>query len=375
MIYFDNAATTIPSENILSEYCRIERDFFANSTSIHKQGLYASRILDNARDILKKSLNVDSSHQCVFLSGATEANNLAIKGYAFRFKNRGTHLITTAVEHPSVLETFYQLRDQFGFEITILPVLDNGTVDIEALKQSMRKDTILVSIMAVNNETGAINDVKKIISVVEQFPKCRLHIDATQAIGKINLPYSKIDMFSLSAHKFGGLKGSGALIIKNSIQLMPILTGGSQENGLRSGTVDVPSCYACALAVKSCLDNFEVNYQKASEISIFLFDTFAKDVRVELNSTPLGSPYIFNFSLKEKKASVVVEALSNEDIMISSLSACHSKKEQSSYVVKAQGRDEHLSANTIRLSFWNYNTIDEAKEFVIKFNRIMESIR
>jgi cysteine desulfurase len=375
VIYFDNAATTIPNELLLLEYNRIEREFFANSTSIHKQGIFSSKILEESRKLLLNSLNLDNSYQAIFVSGATEANNLAIKGYSLRFQNRGKHIITTAVEHPSVLESFFQLRDFFGFEITILPVESDGTIDCAVLERSIRKDTILVSIMAVNNETGAINDIARIASIIKNYPKIKLHVDATQAVGKITLPYSQIDMFSLSAHKFGGLKGSGALLIKKNLLLLPIMSGGNQEYGYRSGTVDVPSAFACALATKNAINDMKINSEKACEISSFIFAGLRKNADIVMNSTEKCSPFIMNFSLKNKKASVVVEALSNADIMVSSLSACHSKKEKSSYVIRAMGRDDNLSSNTIRLSFWSYNTVDEAVLFLEALNKIVESIK
>lgn len=375
MIYFDNAATTIPNESLLQEYNKIERDFFANSTSIHKQGVFSSRILEESRKLLLNSLNLDNTYQAIFVSGATEANNLAIKGYALRFQNRGKHIITTAAEHPSVLESFFQLRDIFGFEVSILPVESDGTINCSILEKSIRKDTILVSIMAVNNETGAINDIAKIVSTIRKFPKIKLHVDATQAIGKINLLYSQIDMFSLSAHKFGGLKGSGALLIKKNLLLLPILSGGNQENGYRSGTVDVPSAFVCAIATRNAINNMTINSEKAHEIRDFIFTCLCKNTGIIMNSTEKCSPFIMNFSLKNKKASVIVEALSNADIMVSSLSACHSKKETSSYVIRAMGKDNNLASNTIRLSFWSYNTIAEAASFIEVFNKTMESIK
>lgn len=373
IIYFDNAATTKPDMEVVALYNEIETNFFGNSSSIHALGVKSNSLLNKAEENILKNLKL-TNHKVIFCSSATEANNLAIKGCAFKYKNRGNHLITTKIEHPSVLEAFRQLENEFGFSITYLSVNENGVIDLNELRNVMNDKTTLVSIMAVNNEIGSINPIKEIAEIVHKFPKAILHVDVTQAIGKQNINYKDIDLFSFSSHKINGLKGSGALIYKNKISFLPQLSGGKQNYGLRAGTVSVAHASALNLALKKSLESIDDNLIKVSEINKYIRNEL-KDENIEFNSDELCSPYILNFSLKEKKASVIVEALSLANIYVSSVSACNSKYEASSYVVSELGKSKKLADNTVRLSFSHDSTLLEAKEFVTKFKEIMRSVR
>jgi len=374
MIYLDNAATTKPDRELLDVFTKIESEFFANPQSAHRAGLSAERYLVKARDMIADALHLDN-HRVVFLSSATEANNLAIKGYALKHQNRGKHIIASNIEHPSVLEAFYQLRDHFGFEITILNVNRQGQIRLDDLRHALKATTILVSIMALNNEIGSLNPISEIAEIVHSASKAVLHVDTTQAIGKIVLPFGDIDLFVISGHKINGLKGSGALLVKKPIDLLPLLSGGNQEYGLRSSTVSVALAYTLALAVKKITKDLPAKVAHIAQLNSYLRSSLSLDEEVVINSPEKASPYIFNCSLKSKKASVVVEALSNEDIMISSSSACHAKAQKTSYVLKALGRDEALSANALRISFDNGSTIDEVATFLARLDEIIKRIR
>lgn len=372
-IYFDNASTTIANPEVLEAYNKAKTQFFANPSSIHMLGQEADRLLQKAREQILNTLGVKND-ELIFTSGATEANNLAIKGYAFRYKNRGKHIIVSNIEHPSVLETVKQLEEQFGYDVTYLPVNAKGVVEVETLKAAIRKDTILVSIMAVNNEIGSVNPIGEIADLLEGYPLIALHVDATQGIGKIRLPLDKVDMFSFSGHKIHGLNSSGCLIKKKKIELLPLLNGGGQENGFRSGTNDVALAVSLAKAVRFEYENLDKNYAKLMQIAKKLKDFVKKhDDLYELNSS--DNPYIVNFSLKNKKASVVVEALSFNGIMVSSVSACKAKEEPMSYVVKALGKTDALAHNTIRVSFSADNTLEEVDIFIKKLNEIVEAVK
>ena len=370
-IYLDNAATTKVDDEVVALFVESEKENFGNPNSIHALGIKNAKNLQIARDSILDSFKT-KKHKVIFTSSSTEANNLAIKGYCLNYQNRGKHIITTNIEHPSVLECFKQLKDKFGFEVTILPVNSKGIVTAEQVKEVMRKDTILVSIMALNNEIGSINPIKEIAEVVHQFPKANLHVDTTQAIGKLNLDYSSIDMFVVSAHKIHGLKGSGALIYKSSLSFLPLLSGGGQEEGFRSSTVSVSNAKAIALAIKLALKE---DNKPIYELRDKLIEGLKQIPRIELNSDEDCSPYIVNFSLLEKKASVVVEDLSNKGIYISSVSACNSKKEASSYVVEALGKSEKLAKNTLRVSFSKDNTLEDVETFLVELKKTLESIR
>ena len=375
LIYFDNAATTKVNPEVLLAYTKVCETTFANASSVHFEGQKANRLLDKARELILSSLHLQNTHQVVFTSGATEANNLAIKGFALKYKNRGNHIIVSAIEHASVLEVAKQLHDEFGFEVTYLPVDEHGNIDIADLVNAITEETILVSIMAVNNEIGVINEIEEIALLLKSYPKLVFHVDATQAIGKINLNFTNVDMLSYSGHKIHGLKGSGALIKTKKIELLPINSGGGQEDNLRSGTNDVAGAVSLAKATSIAMSDLEKNKAKITAISYFFYEYLEENPDLyEINSTK-DNPYIVNFSLKTKKASVVVEGLSNKNIMVSSISACHSRKEAYSHVVMAMGKGELLSHNTVRISIDANNTIEEAKTLIKELDELVRGIK
>ena len=369
MIYFDNAATTRPSLAVLECFEKENEQCFANPSSRHAYGREAYRKLENARLSILKSLSLSNDYRVLFTSGASESNNLAIKGIAKEYLRRGKRIITTQVEHPSVLETFRSLEKE-GFEVIYLPTKEDGTVDPETLKENMNKETILVSIMATNNETGSNNDILALSKIVHSFPKAFFHIDVTQAIGKRDLPYSSIDLFSFSGHKIHGLKGTGALILKKNITLLRQIDGGDQEYFFRAGTDNLPGDETLAVALEEATKNLKDNIAHAKEISSFLREELEKNDEILMNSPLGGSPFILNFSLKRKKASVVTEA--HEGIYVSSVSACNSKGEPISYVLEAMGFSKERAMNSIRLSFSRENTLEEAKTFLNTLQNILE---
>lgn len=371
MIYFDNAATTRPSLALLECFEKENEECFANPSSRHAYGREASRKLEDARSSILKSLRLSSDYRVLFTSGASESNNLAIKGVAKQYLRRGKRIITTQVEHPSVLETFRALEKE-GFEVIYLPVKEDGTVDPDVLAKNMNKDTTLVSIMATNNETGSNNDILVLSKIVHSFPKAFFHVDVTQAIGKRELPYSSIDLFSFSGHKIHGLKGTGALILKKNITLLRQIDGGDQEYFFRAGTDNLPGDESLAIAIDEVSKNLQKNIAHAKEISSFLRSELEKNEEIQMNSPLDGSPFILNFSLKTKKASVITEALSHEGIYVSSVSACNSKGEPISYVLEAMGFSKDRAMNSIRLSFSEENTLEEAKTFLSTFQNILE---
>ena len=367
-IYLDNAATTIPSKEVVALYNEIEINHFGNSGSIHKLGVDSLNYLNKARESILNSFGV-KGYKVYFTSSSTEANNLAIKGFARKYSSRGKHLITSNIEHPSVLECFKQLEKE-GFEVTYLKVNSDGIIEPKDLEAAMRKDTILVSIMGTNNEIGSINPIKELAAVVHKNPKAVFHSDTTQDVGKTEHDYNDVDMFVVSAHKIHGLKGSGALIAKQTISFEPVISGGGQEEGNRSGTVSVALACSLAKAVKSA---FPIkNLQDKPD---FLVENLRKISGISMNSSNNCSPYIVNFSLLEKKAAVVVEALSNKGIYVSSVSACHSKGEAFSYVVAALGKNDKLAHNTIRVSMSKETTIEELEIFVKELKNILETIK
>ncbi len=374
VIYLDNAATTKVDPEVLNSYNQITLKYFANPSSIHSLGQESSRLLDKSREQILNVLKL-THHDVIFTSGATEANNLAIKGYCFANRPRGKHIITSSTEHPSVLNTVLEMQD-FGFEVTVLPVNKEGQIEVNSLKAAIREDTILVSLMMVNNEVGAINPIKEVGEYLKKFPKIAFHVDMVQAIGKLPLDFNNIDMFSIAGHKIHGLLGSGLLIKEKKIILKAINQGGGQENNLRSGTNTLALSASLAKALRLAIEGEANNFKKVKVLSERLLD-YLKDNKDKylINSYSEDNPYIVNFSLLHHKASVVVEALSNRGIMVSSLSACHAKNEDYSKVVYAMYQDSNLAHNTIRISFDKDNTVEEVEALIKNLEEILKEIK
>ena len=374
IIYLDNAATAKVDPEVLDSYNQITLKYFANPSSIHSLGQEASRLLDKSREQILNVLKL-THHEVIFTSGATEANNLAIKGYCFANRTRGNHIITSASEHPSVLNTVLELQN-FGYEVTVLPVNENGAVEVKTLKAAIKENTILVSLMMVNNETGAINPIKEVGEYLKKFPKIAFHVDMVQAIGKIPLDLENIDMFSIAGHKIHGLLGSGLLVKEKKIILKAINNGGGQENNLRSGTNTLALSASLAKALRIAISNQAKDYEHVKTLSKRLLDYLEDNQdKYFINSHFEENPYIVNFSLLHHKASVVVEALSNRGIMVSSLSACHAKHEDYSAVVYAMTNDLNIAHNTIRVSFGRDNTLEEVEDLIKNLEQIIKEIK
>ena len=377
IIYLDNASKTIPYPEVVEKYNEISATYFANPSSIHALGARANRELELGKEEILKLFKLPN-HRVIYVSNATEANNLAIKGTALKYKNRGKHIITTAYEHPSVLEAFRQLADEFGFDVTCLLPNSDGVITSESVKKVLRDDTILVSVMAVNNEIGSINPIEDIAKLLKGYPKVLFHVDAAQEVGKnINpINYQDVDMITISSHKTHGLIGVGALLIKKNIELLPLLSGGGQEYGLRSGTNDLALASAFVTALKISFRDYKKHYETVKDCADILLEYLNahKDL-FELNSPSPINPYIINFSTLTKKGSVVVEALSNNGIMVSSISACHSSKEKGSHVAKALGKGEKIAGNTIRVSLSYLNNKEDMETFIKTLDNIIGAIR
>lgn len=373
IIYFDHAATTSPRQEVVSLYTEVSTKYFANSSSAHRLGIENSRLLTKARNDILKSFRL-TNHEVIFTSGATEANNLALKGYMERYHQRGKHLIISSIEHPSVLNAANHLAN-LGYEVTIVPVRKDGKVYLDDLKKEIKEDTILISIMGVNNETGIIQNIPEIASFIKKFPTISLHVDAVQAVGKVELPYNDIDLVTVSLHKIGGLKGTGILLKRKNLELTPILDGGGQENGYRSGTNDLAMAVADSVAIKEALNNIASKHQYVFDLVKPFYDYLSsKNEEVVINST-LDNPYIINISFLHKKASVFAEFLSNNNIMVSTHSACSSKLDIGSPTLTAMGKDPVLVKNAMRFSFSTLNTKEEIDRLIEVFEFGLKEIR
>ncbi len=362
-VYLDYASTTPIDKDILQSYIKLLNENYANADSKHYMGNVAKNYLRIAKNRIADLLNVDEK-EIIFTSGSTEANNLAIKGVCFANANKGKHIITSKVEHPSVLDTFKQLETVFGFNVTYLDVDSEGKVSLPELKKALRKDTILVSIMAVNNELGSINDIDEICTIVKAISKAYIHVDATQAIGKENIDYSRVDLYNFSSHKIHGLKGCGVLVKRKNVNISPLIVGGQQENGMRGGTSNWPAYTMMAKTLRKALSSQAKNKEYVEELNKYLKEKLVNIDKLVINSPNDATPYILNFCILGKKGEVILNALSNNGICISSRSACSSKSNDYSIPVYEITHNEEIAKNSLRISLSHLTKKEEIDYFI-----------
>lgn len=365
MIYFDNSATTKPKKEVLDTFYKVAENYFGNPSSVHHLGLQAENLLSQARNQIATLLKTDEQ-EIIFTSGGTEGNNFIIKGVAEKYRNRGHHMITTMIEHPSVLNTCIQLENN-GFDVTYLPVDETGRVRVEDVKRALRKDTILVSIMHVNNEIGSVQPIEKIGELLKNHPKTLFHVDHVQGVTKVPLDFheSNVDFASISSHKFHGLKGTGAIYIRKGLKLAPLLAGGGQERGFRSGTENLAGIVAMAKALRLGMLDYEAKIDTMMDVRDFLINELQLIEGVTMNTPKQNtSPHIINFSVQGFKAEVLVHELEQHGLYVSTTSACSSRTNEPSRTILAMGLGEERATTSIRISLSFDNTMEEAKQAV-----------
>lgn len=364
-IYFDNSATTKPYKEVIDIMASAMEEYFGNPSSLHKIGLKAEKKLVEAREFLGKSINA-SKDEIYFTSGGSEANNLIIKGLV----KPNHHIITTVFEHHSVLMVYKEL-EKSGVKVTYLNVDSNGKISLEELEEAICKDTVLISIMNVNNEMGSIQDIEKIGEIIKsKSSRAKFHVDAVQSYGKLDIDVKKmnIDMLSVASHKIHGPKGVGFCYIKKGIVLNSLINGGSQEGGVRGGTQNVPAIIGMHKAADITLNSRCENYKYVSSIKEYMIDRLSEIDNIRINS-PLNSnftPYILNVSFVGVRAEVLLHLLEDKDIFVSTGSACTSKTsfKSGSYVIKSLGLNEKEVESAIRFSFSKFNTKEEVDNVI-----------
>lgn len=373
-IYFDHAATTQTCSEAIEAMVEAAGQTYGNPSSLHGKGMAAEDRIVDARKFFAKTLGV-TEKEIFFTSGGTESNNLAIQGVARAYRRTGMHVITTEIEHPSVGSVFASLEEE-GFRVTRLGVDDKGHIKPDELREAIDKETILVSIMQVNNEIGTVQDMNLIGKLVKEAnPGALLHVDGVQGFMKLplNLKNSRIDLYSVSSHKIHGPKGVGALYLRHNVKIKPLFYGGSQQNGIRPGTENVPGiCGFHKAAVRAC-ERWENGYVKAIELKKALVDKLNDKLPEWMVNSPVStgvfedetaSPYIVSIRSASIKGEVILHALEDYGFYVSTGSACSSKKLNISHVLKAIGLKDIESDRSIRISFCADNTIDEIDEFV-----------
>ena len=375
-IYLDAASTTYVSGEVLQEMLPVFDTFYGNSNSLHSFGREANALLDNARDRIARAINANAN-EIYFTSGGTEANNWAIKGLAYANRKKGNHIITSQIEHASVLESFRQLEKE-GFKVTYLPVDKYGMVSLAKLLHFLDNDTILVSIMTANNEVGTIQNLNAISKTVKEGGGL-FHTDAVQAMGSIsfNVKDLDVDAMTMSAHKIYGPKGMGALYIKKGVKINNLIQGGSQEYSKRAGTVNVPAAVGFGKAMEIATRDMTVNNKKLKTLrDYFVKELNSKIDGVHLNGHPIQRlPHITNISFDYIEGESVMLMLDLEGVAVSTGSACSSGSLEQSHVLKAMGISHELSNGAIRFSFNKAVTKEDIDYIIEKLQAIVKRLR
>lgn len=374
MIYFDNSATTIPYPEVLRTYQEVASKIYGNPSSLHRLGTNASRILKASRQQIAELLNCQES-EIYFTSGGTESDNWALKGTAFEKSAFGKHIIVSEIEHPAIKETAKWLASQ-GFDISYAPVNDKGFVDLEKLGALIRQDTILVSIMAVNNEIGAIQPIKAISQLLADKPGVTFHVDAVQAIGKVALEEfmtERVDLASFSGHKFHSVRGVGILYKKSGKHITPLLHGGGQENDQRSTTENLAAIASMAKALRMTREKEEASNQRIAKMKELIYQALLtyNDVQI-FSGQESFAPNILTFGIKGVRGEVLVHAFEDHDIYISTTSACSSKAGKPAGTLIAMGVPVKDAQTAVRISLDDDNNMAEIEQFLTIFKLIYQ---
>lgn len=375
-LYLDNAATTKIHEEVLQEYIKLISSEYGSTGSLHHLGEKTLALETTSKDKIASLLKV-RSNEIYFNSGATEGNNYAIKGVALNYRKRGNTIITTKVEHPSVFECVKQLEKDYGFNCIYLDVNDKGVVDINQLKSVLNDDVILVSIMYVNHEVGSIMPIKQIGSLLKKYPKIIFHSDITQALGKTPVDLSMVDVATMSAHKIHGIKGSGFIYKKDRVNFYPLISGHEAHNALRAGTSNWPSNVVMSKALEITMAKMKENFVALKACQKEIIERLSQIdgivVNTDINSCIAG---IVNFSVLSYNPEVVIRALSNKGIYVSSRSVCSvEKKDQVSSTLYAMKKDMSICVSSIRASFVEPLTKQEIDYLIDSIKEALSMVR
>ncbi|EHI75194.1 cysteine desulfurase [Streptococcus criceti] len=378
MIYFDNSATTQPYPEALRSYQEVATKIFGNPSSLHGLGDQATRLLEASRKQIAQLLG-KSAEEIFFTSGGTESDNWAIKGLAFEKAPYGKHIIVSDIEHPAVKESAKWLATQ-GFEVSYAPVDSRGFVDVKQLAGLLRPDTILVSVMAVNNEIGSVQPIQAISKILANRPTISFHVDAVQAIGKIptaSYLTDRVDFASFSGHKFHAVRGVGFLYKKVSKRISPLLTGGGQEKSLRSTTENLAGIAAMAKALRLTLDKEELALPRIAAMKAVIYDELSKypDIRVFSEIGQDFAPNILTFGIKGVRGEVVVHAFEEHQIYISTTSACSSKAGKPAGTLISMGVPTKEAQTAVRISLDDDNDMSQVEQFLTIFKQVYEKTK
>ena len=361
-VYLDNSATTRCFDEVAELMTKIMCEDYGNPSSLHRKGVQAEQYIRYAKETIAKNLKVNEK-EIFFTSGGTESDNLALRGCAYANCRAGRHLITTQIEHPAILQTMKQLEEE-GFRVTYLPVDEKGCIRPEDLQRAITGETILVSIMHTNNEVGSLQPIEEAGALIKRMnPRILFHVDAVQGYGKFRILPKKmhIDLLSVSGHKIHGPKGIGFLYVDEKVKIKPILFGGGQQNGLRSGTENVPAIAGLAKAIEIVYSKLDREVEELYQIKEAFVEGVKQipDVFVNGHSGRDGAPHVVSVSFQGVRSEVLLHALEDKGVYVSAGSACSAHKPQPSATLQAMGIDKELLGSTIRFSFSVFTTMDE----------------
>ncbi len=367
---FDSASTTNVQAQVLKTYIDLLQKEYANSESLYDEGVAMHLKLEKARAAIASLLQVQAQ-EIIFTSGASESNSAAIKGVCFAQRDK-KHILTTSIEHSSVRHAVAQMAEIFNYEVTYLSVSEKGVISLEEMKKSLREDTAIVSIMAVNNEVGSIQPIQEVGEYVKKHSHAYFHVDLTQAIGKVELDMKYIDLASMSAHKMNGLKGSGILVKKKHVPFVPLINGGEQEFGLRGGTANALVDLVLAKTLRLYLEEQKKKHPHIQALKERMVSGLRKLEGVWINSPSEGIANIVNFSYPKIPSEVMQNALNKKGFMVSAKSTCDSKSSEPSEVLMAMGLGRDRSLSSIRVSFHGENTLEEVDSFLKAYREVIQ---
>ena len=370
MVYLDYSATTPVNKEVIESYASACEKFIGNPNSLHRLGTEAKDVIDASTKQIANILHVNTS-EIIYTSGASESNNTAIKGIAFKYANRGKHIISTELEHSSIIGPLNYLMT-LGYEVDFVSLKDNGEIDLDELESLIRDDTILVSISSVNSEIGIRQPIAKISEIVKCHPKCFFHSDMTQSVGKEDIDLSLVDLASFSAQKFYGMKGVGILYKRDNLNIEPLIHGGKSTTIYRSGTPALPLIVSISKALRLVYEDFHDKYKHVEEMNKYLREQISK-LDIFINSPAHAIPHILNFSLNGIKAETMLHALEEDDIFISTQTAC--SVGDYSRAVYAVTKDKDRSSSSMRVSLSYLTTKEEIDKFISSLDKHIKELK
>ena len=371
LIYLDNVAASFVEDEVLDVFYNTTKKYYANPNSIHKLGREENKMISDSTLRIANMLKV-LKDEIIYTSGATESNNLAVKGLCLGYKNYGKHILISSLEHNSITSSVVSL-ERLGFEVEVIPVTDKGIVDIESLKSMLRDDTILVSVTSVDSELALRQPIEEIATIIKDYPNCHFHTDATQSIGKVRIDYSNVDLITINPHKFHGLDNFGILVKKKNVRLTPLIEGGKSTTIYRAGTPSLANVLALEKALEIALTNQEARYNYLKELGNMIKSHLSEYKNVSINSRENSLPSIINFSLIGEKALTILDKFEEYNIILSAKTSCCPITTPSK-LVYALTKDKQKASSSIRVSLSYKTTKEEVEEFLKVFDLIYKEI-